>query len=65
MSRPLSGLVIISVEGDVDGAARRMVKLRQVNGAQMGAYGTGGIAKAGLPQDGPIEPSTRITGEKC
>ena len=55
MSRPLPGLVIISVEGDVDGAARRIVKLRQVSGAQMCAYGTGGIAKAGLPKHGQVE----------
>ena len=55
MSRPLSSLVIILVEGDVDSPARRIGKLRQMSGAQIGADGAGGIAKAGLPQDGEIE----------
>jgi hypothetical protein len=37
-----------------DRTPRWLGKLRQVGGAQMGADGTSGIAKAGLPQYGQI-----------
>ena len=51
----LAGLIFVLVEGDVDGTAWLLGKLRPLSGRQLRADGAGGVAKTGLPQHGQIE----------
>jgi hypothetical protein len=53
----LSSLVIVLVEGDVDGTAWLIGKLSKLSRRQLRADGASGVAETGLPQDGQVEQS--------
>ena len=55
LGRPLAGLVFILVKDEVNPTSEPIGKLAKLGGRQTGAEGAGGVAKAGLPQDGEIE----------
>ena len=56
-SGALTGLVSIVIESDVDSAMGRIAKLVPLQGCRMSADGTGGVAKARLPQDSEVKQS--------
>ena len=55
VSSGLTSLVIVLIEGDVDGTARLIGKLSKLSRRQMSADGASGVAETGLPQDSQVK----------
>jgi hypothetical protein len=55
LSSPLPGLVVVLIKGKIDRAVTGLAQLSKLQGSQMSTDGTGGIAKAFLPQHRQIE----------
>ena len=51
----LPGMVVVLIKGEVDRAVTVLTELSQLQGSQMSTDGTGGIAKAFLPEHRQIE----------